>query len=149
VGEKSETFTKAEATILANKIKAEFAPAGKPFSWRKGKELWTYIDQDKGYYFQLYIFDQTAAKSVITNVLQLRGHTPDWKKLNLSKNSEPSASYPIVPPTKTILGKPVKQQRLRPVGLVRFVAAVAHLYGLPEPLVLFDPDRRYKKSLVR
>jgi hypothetical protein len=149
VNETTETFTKAEATTIANKIKALFDPGGVPFSWKRGKELASYIDQKKGYYFQLYVFDKTNAKKVIEQVLDINGHTPDWKLLNFNSNEEPTAAYPILPPTKTVLGKQTRQPRKRPVGSVRFVSAILHLYGKPEPLVLYDPNRRYAEALVR
>lgn len=149
VGETTDTFTQSEATTIANKIKTLFNPGGVPFFWKRGKELASYIDQSKGYYFQLYAYDKTNAKKVIEQVLDIKGHTPDWKLLNINNNEEPAITYPTIPPTKTILGKPTKQPRKRPVGVVRFVNAVVHIYGKPEPLVLYDPDRRYTQSLLR
>jgi hypothetical protein len=149
VGETTETLTRADAIVLANKIKAAFNPNKIPFAFKKGKELYTYSDQEKGYHFQLYVFNKTVAQSVITKVLQLRGHAPNWKLMNLHSSSDPSAAYPTIPPTKAILGKPVRQPRIRPVGTVRFTYALVHLHGLPEPLVLYDPDKRYTKPLVK
>jgi hypothetical protein len=148
MNETTETLTKVEATVIANKIKTLFH-TGTPFFWKRGKDLFSYIDQAKGYYFQILAFDVTNAKKVIEQVLDIRGHTPDWKLLNLKTNSEPAVSYPTVPPTKTIMGKPYKQPRRRPVGTVRFTYAVLHLHGKPNPVVLVDPDRRYTESLVR
>jgi hypothetical protein len=149
IGETSVTFTVSEATTIAHKIKTLFNAGGIPFFFKRGKDLATYTDQTKGYFFQLYVFDETNAKKVIEQVLDIRGHTPDWKLLNIKKNAEPSIAYPTVPPPKTILGKSVKQPRRRPVGTVRFICAVAHLHGRPEPLVLYDPDKRYTTALVR
>lgn len=147
--ETSESFTKAEATIIANKIKTLFNSGDVPFFWKRGKEVASYIDQNKGYYFKLYVFDETNAKKVIEQVLDIRSHTPDWKLLTIGKNTESSAVYPTIPPTKTILGKVTRQPRKRPVGTVRFSHAIVHIYGRPEPLVLYDPDKLYQDSLVR
>ncbi len=147
--ETSQTFTIGEAINLANRIKSLFNAGGVPFFYKKGKELATYTDQSKGYYFQVYAFDETNAKKVIEQVLDIRSNSPDWKLLKVSKNAEASQAYPTIPPTKQILGKSVRQPRERPVGTVKFVAAVVHLYGSPESLVLYDPDKRYATSLVR
>jgi hypothetical protein len=149
VGETSQTFTVAEATTIANKIKTLFNPGNVPFNFKRGKYLASYIDQVKGHHFQIYAFDEANAKKIIEQVLDIRGQTPDWKLLNLKTNAEPTQSYPTIPQTKQILGKARKQPRKRPVGVVRFAYAVAHLYGMPEPLVLYDPDKRYTTSLVR
>jgi hypothetical protein len=149
VGETSQTFTVTEATALASKIKTLFNPGNVAFNFKRGKYLASYIDQVKGHHFQIYAFDETNAKKVIEQVLDIRGQTPDWKLLNLKANAEPTQSYPTIPTTKNILGKARKQPRKRPVGVVRFVYAVVHLYGMNTPLVLYNPDKRYTSSLVK
>jgi hypothetical protein len=148
MNETTSTLTSSEALIIANKIKTLFH-SGSPFFWKRGKELFSYIDQQNGYFFQLKAFDITNAKKVIEQVLDIRGHSPDWKLLNTKVNAEPSASYPTVPSSKTILGKSYKQPRIRPVGTVHFTHAVLHLWGKPNPVILYDPDKRYPESLVR
>jgi hypothetical protein len=148
MNETTDTLTKAEALIIANKIKTLFSTAV-PFHWKRGKELFSYIDQSKGYYFQLLCFNSTEAKKVIEQVLDIRGHEPTWKLLNTKINSEPVSSYPTIPVTKTIMGKPYKQPRRRPVGTVHFTHAVLHIHGKPNPVVLVDSDKRYPESLVR
>lgn len=148
MNETTDTLTKADATILASKIKTLFH-AGAPFFWKRGKELASYIDQEKGYYFQLLVFSQTEAKKVIEQVLDIRGHSPNWKLLNIKQNSEPIGAYPTIPQTKTIMGKPVKQPRKRPVGTVHFTNAVLVLHGKPSPIVLYDPTGRYTGALVK
>jgi hypothetical protein len=148
MNETTDTLTKAEATTLANKIKSLFH-AGAPFFWKRGKELASYIDQEKGYYFQLLVFSQAEAKKVIEQVLDIRGHSPNWKLLNIKQNSEPAVTYPTIPVTKTIMGKPTKQPRRRPVGTVRFVSAVLMLHGKPDPIVLYDPSGTYTGALVK
>lgn len=149
IGETSQSFTVSEATTIANKIKALFSPGGIPFFFKRGKFYASYIDQAKGYYFQISAFDETNAKKIIEQVLDIKSHTPDWRLLNYRTNAEPAQSYPIIPPTKTILGKARKQPRRFPVGTVHFTHAVAHIYGMTETLILFDPDRRYPTALVR
>ncbi len=147
IGETTETLSSAEVLIIANKIKTLFAGAT-PFFWKRGKELYSYIDQSKGYYLQILCFNETEAKKVVEQVLDIRGHTPTWKLLNTKTNSEPTTSYPTIPVTKTILGKSYKQPRRRPVGNVYFRYATLHIHGKPNPVVLVDPDKRYKNAIV-
>jgi hypothetical protein len=149
IGETSSTITIAEATTIANKIKTLFNAGGVPFFFKKGRELYTYTDQSKGYAFQVYAFDKPNAQKVIEQVLDIKGHTPDWELLNLHESAEPANAYPTIPETKTILGKLTKQPRKRPAGTVHFIYAVMHLYGRSEPLVLYDPEKIYTDALVR
>jgi hypothetical protein len=148
MNETTDTLTKAEATALGTKIKSLFN-SGAAFFWKRGKELASYVDQEKGYYFQILVFNETEAKKVIEQVLDIRGHSPTWKKLNMHKNTEPATTYPTVPVTKVIMGKSVKQPRRRPVGTVRFVNAVLMLHGKPDPIVLYDPSGTYLGALVK
>jgi hypothetical protein len=149
IGQTLETFSKADAEVLAQRIKFLMNPASGAFFWKRGKELATYIDQTNGFYFQLYVFDETNAKKVIEQVLDIALKTPDWKLLNISKNDVETSTYPTNPPTKQIMGKAVRQPRKRPVGIVRFVYATCHIYGMTTPLVLYDPDSRYANALLR
>jgi hypothetical protein len=148
MNETTATITKAEATALGTKIKSLFN-SGSAFFWKRGKELASYIDQEKGYYFQILVFNETEAKKVIEQVLDIRGHSPEWKRLTMHKNTEPATTYPTIPVTKVIMGKSVKQPRRRPVGTVRFVSAVLMLHGKPDPIVLYDPSGTYIGALVK
>jgi hypothetical protein len=148
MNETTDTLTKAEATALGTKIKSLFN-SGSAFFWKRGKELASYVDQEKGYYFQILVFNETEAKKVIEQVLDIRGHSPVWKKLTMHKNTEPAAAFPTIPVTKQIMGKATKQPRRRPVGTVRFVNAVLMLHGKPDPIVLYDPSGTYLGALVK
>jgi hypothetical protein len=148
MNETTDTLTKAEATALGTKIKSLFN-SGTAFFWKRGKELASYVDQEKGYYFQILVFSETEAKKVIEQVLDIRGHSPNWKLLSIKKNAEPATAYPTVPVTKTIMGKRIKQPRRRPIGTVRFVSAVLMLQGKPDPIVLYDPSGTYLGALVK
>jgi hypothetical protein len=147
MNETTDTLTKAEILVIANKIKSLFSTAV-PFHWKRGKELFSYVDQQHGYYFQLLCFNNVEAKKVIEQVLDIRSHTPNWKLLNKKTNDEPVTSYPTIPVSKTILGKSYKQPRRRPVGTVYFSHAVLHIHGKPNPVVLVDPGKNFKGSLV-
>jgi hypothetical protein len=147
MNETTDTLTKAEMLVIANKINSLFSTAI-PFHWKRGKELFSYVDQQHGYYFQLLCFNSTEAKKVIEQVLDIRSHSPNWKLLNRKTNDEPVVSYPTIPVTKTILGKSYKQPRRRPVGTVYFSHAVLHIHGKPNPVVLVDPGKSFKGSLV-
>lgn len=142
----SETLTKTELTAYANKIKTVFGtPALK---WNKGKDLASYTDKEKGYQLQLLVKNKTDAKSLIENILDIQSHTPDWKYLNYKENDEPTEAFPTIPEKKTILGKQRKLARTRPVAAVVFRHATCHIYGLPNPICLFDLSGHYLDTLA-
>lgn len=146
-GETHETITESKLTIFANKIKANFG-ANNGFTWRKGKIRCNYADRRRGYHLQILSRDITAGKNVIERVLDIQGHTPDWKNLNVSENQEPTQAFPTIPQTERIIGKTRRLPRRRPIADVRFIKAEAHIYGLPNSIILYDRTRLYPKALV-
>ncbi|MGK7885709.1 MAG: hypothetical protein AB4057_13920 [Crocosphaera sp.] len=102
--EDSESITKTKLTTLANKIKTEFG-TGNGFTWKKGKEYYSYTDKEKGYQLQILAFSETEAKQVINKVLDIQGHSFQRKKFRKSVNDDPTNAYPIIPPNQNILGE--------------------------------------------
>lgn len=147
MNETSETLTKIELERLANKIKLKFGTAS-GYKWKKGKDMCSYIDREKGYQLQLLVFSKTEAKELITDVLSIQDHTPDWSKMNYKENEAPTEAFPIVRGNNTILGKIYKKPRLRPVETVRFQYAVAKIYGLGKPIPLMDRSFTFLDPLV-
>ncbi|BAS54924.1 hypothetical protein NIES2135_58110 [Leptolyngbya boryana NIES-2135] len=143
----STTFSNSEALALANKIKTEFG-TGQGFVWRKGKELCSYTDWDKGYQLQLLVRSEAEARTLIGKVLDLQSHTPDWEFFNRIENGSPSEAFPTIPPRETILGKSRRLPRRRPIAEVRFQYATVKLAGLAKPVYLFDRSGRYDSALV-
>jgi hypothetical protein len=147
VNETSTTISKAELTTLANKIKSEFG--GKTaYRWHKGKVCCIYKEKEKGYYLKVFAFSINEGKEVISKVLDLQNHTPDWSNMAVSENEQTMSAFPTIPPTKTILGKPTRMPRKRPVGYVRFERASCQIYGQTKPVTLYDRTGRRFDALV-
>ena len=146
--ETTTTLSKSEATNYGNKINSLFGSTG-GFIWKKGKELCSYSDWDKGYQLQLLTRTEAEGRRVIEQVLDIQAHAPDWENFNLVHNGEPSASFPTVPPSETILGKTRKLPRRRPIADVRFQFASLKLSGLAKSVILFDRSGRHPEALVK
>ncbi|PSF37761.1 hypothetical protein C7H19_09465 [Aphanothece hegewaldii CCALA 016] len=147
IGESSTTITKTELTTLATKIKTQFC-TGNGKTFKKGKELYTYKDLEKGYNIQLYAFAKTDAKALIDDILGLQSHTYDDKCFTEHLSANATSKYPTIPPTQTILGESKKEPRQRPVGTVRFQYATATIWGRTKPIVLVDRSFRFLDPLV-
>lgn len=145
--ETTTTLSKSEATTYGNKLKTLFG-SGSGFTWKKGKELASYTDWDKGYQLQLLVRTESEGKRIVEQVLDVQGHTPDWEFFNLITNSQPSQAFPTIPPKETILGKLQKLPRRRPICEVKFQSGFLKLAGLPKPVCLFDRSGRHREALV-
>ena len=147
MNETETTITEAELRTIATKIKQEFG-ANFGYKWRKGKTLCNYNDQEKGYSLQIYAYSITEGKELIGKVLDIRGHTPEWERLNVSENDQSSAAYPTLPPLRNVLGKQVRLPRRRPVGNVQFTHSTCQIWGLQKPVALIDLRGRLLNTLV-
>ncbi|ARV62729.1 hypothetical protein BZZ01_32465 [Nostocales cyanobacterium HT-58-2] len=145
--ESTTTLTNAELVNYGQKVKTNFGSRG-GFVWRKGKTMCSYSDWDRGYQLQLLCRDKSEGKRVIEQVLDIQGHTPDWKKMNVSENEEPAAAYPTVPAQETILGKSRRMARKRPIASVKFQYAIVHIHGVRNPIVLYDRTKTKRNPLV-
>lgn len=141
--ETSNTISKGELTRIGTKIKELFA-SNNGYVWEKGKELYSYSDWTKGYHFQILCRSKVQAKQLITMVLSIQNHTPDWKLLFTNENDNANERYPENPGTKVIAGEMVKIKKYRSLVKVRFQYAIAHLNGLTTPITLYD--RRGKRG---
>lgn len=74
MNETETTMTPANAQTIARKINSLFA-TGQGFTWKKGRETWAYYDDSKGYRLRLLAWNETEAKKVIEQVLEIQGHT--------------------------------------------------------------------------
>lgn len=145
--EESHTFSSANATSIANKIKQVFG-ANNGFVWQKGKEMYSYTRWEQGYQLQLLCKSKVHAKSIVTNVLSIQNHTPSWKWFNSIENEAPFERYPAVPPKITTLGQTVETPRSRPVVDVRFQYALLRLGGLPQSITLYDRTGKRPFAMV-
>lgn len=143
----AETLSEAELRSYGNRVKSSFGAAN-GFVWKKGKVMASYYEQKKGYRLRLFCRNDTEARRVIEQALDIQSHTPDWKFLNISENEEVSQAFPTIPPTDLILGRTRRLPRKRPIADVRFQYAVSHIWGLPNPVVLYDRVFKFRKALV-
>lgn len=140
-------ITEAEIEACARKVREKFA-TNNGFLWRKGKTYYGYCDKKKGYKLQLLCRDESEAKRIVEQVLDIQNHTPEWRKLKLNSSVAPTEAYPTIPETKQIAGKRVRLPRSRPVGTVRFQYATLDVWGLRNPIVLVDRTRLFRNALL-
>ena len=145
--ETSESITNAKLTTIANRIKTVFG-ASNGYRWRKGKKLFSYSDWDNGYQLQLLCTSKTEAQNLVRAVLDIKNDTPQWKCFNTVENESESEKYPVIPERAMILGKSRRLPRYRPVGYVRFRYALAEIWGIPNPIVLYDRTGTQRNPLV-
>lgn len=146
MNQESTTLSNSEVTGYANKIKAAFAKPS--FIWKKGKELYSYTDWDKGYQLQLLCRSEAEAKRIVEQVLDIQGHSPEWKRLRKNEAVDTASTYPTLPGNQTILGKSRKKPRLRPIAEVRFQYALLHIHGLPRAITLVDRTGTFANPVV-
>lgn len=131
---RSDDFGTARVESLANKIKADFARP--PFSFGKGRECWTYWDDEKGYRFTVYVQNESEAKSIISQVVGIQDSgTPDWNA-NLREHKD-GVNY-AAPGTVRVMGETRRKPRKRPVGTVKFAYAELFIPGVTKPIILVD-----------
>lgn len=138
-----DTFSMSEAKTLGQRIKTKFA---NNYVWHKGKNMYSYNEWERGYKFQVLSQSVTSAKDLISDVMSLQNHTPNWSYLNENKNYEPSEAYPTNPGTEIILGRTVKLPARRPLASVKFRYAVLTISGIKT--VLYDDTGRLRNALV-
>lgn len=145
--ESTTTITEADVKKYAERIKANFA-TGSRFVWHKGKSTARYEDLEKGYKLTVFVINESEAKRVIEQVLDIQGHTPDWSNLTLTNPDQPTERYPNNPGNITILGKSRRKPKRRPVEEVRFVRASLLIHGLPNPITLVDTSGRRANAIL-
>ena len=147
MNETSKSISTSQLTLLGNKIKQFFATPS--FVWKKGKELYSYADWNRGYQLQQLCRNETEARRVVSSVLSIQNHNPEWKRLKLNKATNESEAFPTIPESEVILGKSRKLPRTRPIADVRFQYGALHLHGLPNPICLFDRSYTFPNPVVK
>lgn len=145
MNETYDTISRAELTTVATKLRTEFA-TGSGYRWRKGRTKLNYRDADRGYLLSINAYSESEGREVINKVLDIQGHSIDLDKLSIQQLAE---TPPIVPPTRSILGKSRRLPRRRPVGYVRFIYAEAHVWSIPEGICLLDRSGRRKNPVLQ
>lgn len=145
--ESTNTFSQANATAMARKIKEIFGSNG-GFVWSKGKTMYSYSDWGMGYQFQLLCRTETEAKRIVTSVLSIQSHIPIWKYFNTVKNDQEDSKYPENPGNQVVMGETVPIPQERPLVDVKFQYSYVKLDGVKEPINLYDRLHKRVKPLV-
>jgi hypothetical protein len=146
IGETPQTLSEAKLNTLANRIKTEFAN-GSGYVWRKGKELYSYVDKSKGYQFKILSRSESEAKELIGKALDINTDSPNWDYLSLSQASNPASRFPTNPGSQFVLGKSRKKKRIRPIADVRFQYATLNIQGVSNPIALVDRSGIFRNAL--
>lgn len=145
--ETSQTINKAKLIVIANKIKTEFG-VGNGYTFKKGKELYTYTDKSNGIQFSIPAFSEAIAEALIKKCLDCAGVTWQAENFNACTNKSPSTKFPTLPANQVIYGETQKKPRRRPVGDVRFQWAAANIWGKSSPIYLYDHFLTHLNTLV-
>lgn len=134
----STTITKQDLEFYANRIKTLFG-GETPFIWERGKELYSYVDQVKGYRLQVLAAHEQAARKVVEQILDVQSHSPDWEFMNRSTPVvAPETKYDDTPSKQTILGEPYRKKRRRPRVTMVFWKAEIFIDGIAGNTLLCD-----------
>lgn len=148
IGETEHTINESKARSYANKIKTLFA-ANSGFLWHKGKELWVYYDLARGYKLQVYAYNESEAKRVMEQVLDIQGHTPDWDEHLSDATKRKHLNSASTVKTEFIYGKQRKLPRRLPNAYVRFKFAELKIWGMPNDITLIDRTGARPHPLIR
>jgi hypothetical protein len=146
IDETPQSMSEAKLNSLANRIKSEFA-TGQGYVWRKGKDLYSYVDKSKGYQFKILSRSDSEAKELIGKLLDINTDSPNWNYLHKAEADNPASKYPTNPGSQLILGKSRKKKRIRPIADVRFQYACLTLQGVSNPIPLVDRSGIFRNAL--
>ncbi|NET91528.1 MAG: hypothetical protein F6K45_26205 [Kamptonema sp. SIO1D9] len=116
---KDDYPSESEITQMANKIKTAFGSSS-GYLWKKGKNLYSYTEWDKGYQFQILATQESDAKDLCREVLGLRSHSFESTRFQSVLNDDPTEAYPTTPRSELIAGEMVRHPAERPVLNVRY-----------------------------
>lgn len=131
------------ARAMALKIKDKFATP--IFQFNAGEVKVTYWDKTKGYDFRLLVASKEEGKRIIESVLDINGHTPQWKHLGVHNSDDDFAT----PETARVIGKTVKIASERPRTNLYFRYAIAKVPPLSDEIALVDTSLRYPKAFYK
>lgn len=137
----NDSISQAEIVSLANKIKAKFL--NPIFKFTKGKEYYRYNDFKLGKPLRCWALNQTEAKKLFEQTLDLINESPDAEKIIKRTTLNLAKTYDDTPRSRIVLGKSQQFDKLRPIVEVEFNSAYLHMEGLRKPIYLVD--RSYKR----
>ncbi|MGK7893358.1 MAG: hypothetical protein AB4372_06970 [Xenococcus sp. (in: cyanobacteria)] len=148
VGETTSSISQADLTNFANKVNTAFGQ-NNGYVWKKGKDLFSYVDKINGHQFKVLATNQSKAVEVVQKLLSITSEPYNSELLKLNVAINPSTAYPTNPGNQVILGKTHKKPRKRPVADVRFVYASLKIHGLPKPIVLVDKSGYWSEAIIK
>ena len=131
---RSEDFSTQNINALATKIHNDFA---KPvFFYNKGRDCFTYWDDQKGYRFTVYVQSELEAKKIIEQVIRIQDEEePDWEThLREHKSNE---NFTIAEYVR-IMGENKRKPKRRPIGTVRYQYTELFIPRMTKPIILSD-----------
>ncbi|MFB2980872.1 hypothetical protein [Microseira sp. BLCC-F43] len=142
-----DDISESQARTFGQKIKLIFG-GNEGLVWRKGKDLLSYCDWDKGYQLQILCRDKSEGRRIVEKILQIQDHVPEWERANYKANEAPSTRYPTLPPTKTIFGRAKRMPRERPIADVYFRYAAILIRGMTQPVVIYEQGRDQVEDFI-
>ena len=140
---RSEDFSQVAINGLVNKINSSFAVP--PFSFRKGRSIFTYFDDRLGYRFQVKATNETEARRIIEQTIRIQDDIePDWE--NNLRESVDNRNFNIQK-TVRVLGETIRSPKRRPIATVEFAYAELFIPGTVQPLTLVDRTGRRPRAL--
>lgn len=128
------TYSEAKVEALANKIVSDFV--NPLLKYKRGRQCWTYWDDEKGYRFTVYVDSRDDAEKIIKQTINLQDEgEPDWSKHLREHKSEVDYSRRE---TVTVLGVTRQKPKRRPIGTVEFQYAELFIPGTSKPITLVD-----------
>lgn len=145
--EEFDSVSESELRSIGNLVKTQFGGTT-PKLWQKGKNYFTYYDKAKGHQFKILVRTRSEGRDLVKDALGLIGETPDWEFANWKENEDAESAFPETTQTGTVLGKVRRLPRKRPNATVEFRYAIAHVWGEPMPICLYDCSGRFRQALV-
>ncbi|OCQ94865.1 hypothetical protein AMR42_12165 [Limnothrix sp. PR1529] len=142
------TISESELKTLGQLIKSNFGGSS-PKRWQKGKHYFSYYDKEKGHQFKILVRNRSDGRDLVGDVLNLIGETPNWDFAAWKESEDPASAFPDSSRSGNVLGKVKRLPRSRPNATVVFRYAIAHVWGEPLPIPLYDLSGRFRGALVR
>lgn len=113
--------------------------------YKRGRTLYSYVDKQLGYYFNVTADSEADAKKIIELVIRIQDDTePDWTK---NFKSHPDEKNYSTQETVRVMGETVKKPKKRPIATVKFAYAELFIPGLTKPIILVDRTGTKKGAL--
>lgn len=106
-------ITKGEINVFLDRILRAFATP--LYAVDKGRNMYSYVDNSKGYRLKLFLANIADAKALIDKALSIQGDDPDWG--NLAEAARPDENW-INPGSENVLGKLTARPKRRIPGRV-------------------------------